>query len=174
MSNNFPQVSDEWLAYRELDPLASITEESVAKKLWNLSVGKSAGPHDPYMKLIKMFPTAFAIPFANIYNKSILSRLFLNIWRFYTVRGVPKVSRCLTADQLRPISLTSILSKLEESYVMEWIYDDIKSKITGEQFGGLPASSAILVLVSLANKWFSAMEEKCKVVGIIFLDFRKA
>ena len=174
ITNNFHEVSDEWLAYGELDLLPSITEESVAKKLRNLNVGKTAGPHDPYMKLIKMFPTAFAIPLTNIYNKSFLSRLFPNIWKFYTVCGVPKVSPCSTADQLRPISLTSIFSKLQESYVMEWIYDDIKGKIRDEQFGGLPGSSAVLALVSLAHKWFSAMEEKEKVVRIIFLDFRKA
>ena len=35
-------------------------------------------------------------------------------------------------------------------------------------------SSAVLALVSLAHKWFSAMEEKEKVVRITFLDFRKA
>ena len=123
---------------------------------------------------IKMFPTAFAIPLANIYNKSFLSRLFPNIWKFYTVGGVLKVSSCSTADQLRPIFLISILSKLQESYVMERIYDDIKGQIRDEQFGGLPGSSAILALVSLAHKWFSAMWEEEKLVRIIILDFRKA
>ena len=62
------------------------------------------------------------------------------------------MSPCSTADQLRPISLTSILSKLQESYVMEWVYEDIKGKIREEQFGGLPESSAVLALVSLAHK----------------------
>ena len=165
ITNNFPKVSDDWLAYGELDPLPSNTEESVAKKLRNLNVGEKAGPHDPYMKLIKMFPTAFAIPLANIYNKSFLSRLFPNIWKFYTMCGVPKVSPCLTADQLRLIYLASILSKLQESYVMKWMYDDIKGKIRHKQFGGRPGSSAVLALASLAHKLFSA---------IIFLDFRKA
>ena len=92
ITNNFPEVSDEWLAYGELNPLPSITEESVATKLRNLNVRKTAGSYDPYMKLIKMFPNAFANPLANIYNKSFLTRLFPNIWKFYTVCGVPKVS----------------------------------------------------------------------------------
>ena len=109
-----------------------------------------------------------------IYNISFLTRLFPNIWKFYTVCGVPKVSPCSTADQLRPISLTSILSKLQESYAMEWIHEDIKGKIREEQFGGLPGSSAVLALVSLEHKWFPAMEEKEKVVRVTFLDFRKA
>ena len=121
-----------------------------------------------------MFPTAFAIPLANKYNKSFLSRLFPSISKFYTVCGVPKVSPCSTVDQLRPISLTSILSKLQESYMMEWIYADIKGKIRDEQFGGQPGYSAVLALISLAHQWFSATEEKEKVLRIIFLDFRKA
>ena len=102
ITNNFPEMSDEWLAYGELDPLPSITEESVATKLRNLNVGKTAGPYDPYMKLVKMFPNAFATPLANIYNKFFLTRLFPNIWKFYTVCGIPKVSPCSTADQLLP------------------------------------------------------------------------
>ena len=81
ITSNFPEVSDEWLAYGKLDSLPSITEESVAKKLRNLNVGKTAGPHDPCMKLIKMFPTAFAIPLATPcvgYQKLALVRLLIN------------------------------------------------------------------------------------------------
>ena len=48
---------------------------------------------------------------------------------------------------------------------------DVKGKIREEQFRGLPGSSAVLALVSLAHKWFPAMEEKEKVVRITFLDF---
>ena len=107
-----------------------------------------------------------------IVHESFLTRLFPNIWKFYTVCGIPKVSPCSTADQLRPISLTNILSKLQESYVIEWIHEEIKGKIREEQFGGLLGSSVVLALVSLTHKWFSAMEEKEKVVRITFLDFR--
>ena len=57
---------------------------------------------------------------------------------------------------------------------MEWIHEDIKGKSREEQFGGQPGSSTVLAFVSLAHKWFTAMEEKEKVVRITFLDFRKA
>ena len=33
ITNNFPEMSDEWLAYGELDPLPSITEESVCNEM---------------------------------------------------------------------------------------------------------------------------------------------
>ena len=55
VTNDFPEVRDEWLAYGELVSLTLTTEESVAKKLKVLNVGKAAGPHDPCMKLIKLF-----------------------------------------------------------------------------------------------------------------------
>ena len=174
ITSDFPEIREEWLAYDESDPLPLITEESVAKKLKVLNVGKAAGPLDPYMKLFKLFPSSFAIPLANIYNESFLSRSFPKIWKFYTVCGIPKATPCSNVEQLRPISRTSFLSKVQESYVVEWMYDDIKGKVREEQFGGLPGSSAVLALSCLAHKWFSAMEENEKVVRIIFLDFRKA
>ena len=61
--------------------------------------------------------------------------------------------------------------------MIEGIHEDIKGKIREEQFGGLgglPGSSAVLALVSLAHKWLSAMEEKGKVVRVTFLGFWKA
>ena len=57
--------------------------------------------------------------------------------------------------------------------MVEWMYDDIKGKVREEKFGGFPGSSAVLALVSLAHKWFSAMEENEKVVRIISLIFGK-
>ena len=113
-----------------------------------INVGKAAGPLDPYMKLFKLFPSSFAIPLANISNESFLSRSFPKIWKFYTVCGIPKA-----------ISLTSFLSKVQESYVVEWMYDNMKGKVREEQFRGLPGSSVVFALVSLAHKWLSAMED---------------
>ena len=174
LTNDFLEVRGDWLARGELDPLPSITDENVAKRLSDLTVGKAAGPYDPYIKLIKMFAKYFAIPLADIYNESFMSRIFPQIWKFYTVCAIPKITPCSNVEDLRPISLTSVLSKVQESYVVEWVHEDIKGKVSEAQFGGLPGSSAVLALVRLAHNWYSAMENHGNVVRIIFLDFRKA
>ena len=62
LTNDFLEVRGDWLVRGELDSLSSITDENVAKRLSDLTVGKAAGPYDPYIKLIKMFAKYFAIP----------------------------------------------------------------------------------------------------------------
>ena len=158
LTNDFLEVRGDWLVRGELDSLPSITDENVAKRLSDLTVGKAAGPYDPYIKLIKMFAKYFAIPLAYIYNESFMSRIFPQIWKFYAVCAIPKITPCSNVEDLRPISLTSVLSKVQESYVVEWVHEDIKGKVREAQFGGLPGSSAVLALVRLAHNWYSAME----------------
>ena len=70
-------------------------------------------------------------------------------WKTSNVCGVPKVQPCLTAEDLRPISLTSVLPKVQESYGSECIRDDIQDRISESQFGGAPGSSVTLALVYL-------------------------
>lgn len=56
-------------------------------------------------------------------------------------------------EDLRPVSLTCVLSKLQESYAVEWILEDVRNKISESQFGGLAGSSAIRALVYLVHNW---------------------
>ena len=88
--------------------------------------------------------------------------------------AIPKVDPYTDLDDLRPISLTSTLSKIQESYVVDWMHEDIKDGICSEQYGGMHGSSAVLALVHLLHKWNRVMDTPDKVIRIIFLDFRKA
>jgi DNA-binding XRE family transcriptional regulator len=175
LTNDFLEVRGDWLARGELDPLPSITDENVAKRLsdLDLTVGKAAGPYDPYIKLIKMFAKYFAIPLADIYNESFMSRIFPQIWKFYTVCVIPKITPCSNVEDLRPISLTSVLSKVQESYVVEWVHEGNKRKSercsirrTARFFGSLSTCPSCTQLVFGYGNG--------NVVRIIFLDFRKA
>jgi hypothetical protein len=66
------------------------------------------------------------------------------------------------------------LSKIQESYAIEWINQDVEANVNESQYGGLPGSSAVLALVNLIHKLYLAMETPGRVIRIIFLDFRKA
>ena len=41
------------------------------------------------------------------------------------VSPVPKTIPCSGVDELRPIALTSAISKLQESYIVSWLKEDI-------------------------------------------------
>jgi hypothetical protein len=55
---------------------------------------------------------------------------------------------------LRPISLTPIMSKITEEFVVqEHVEPAILSKIKKNQFGATPKSSTTFALITMFNKW---------------------
>ena len=50
--------------------------------------------------------------------------------------AIPKVDPYTDLDNLRPISLTSTLSKIQESYVVDWMHEDIKDGICRDNMAG--------------------------------------
>ena len=90
------------------------------------------------------------------------------------MKGIPKSIPCSTVDNLRPIALTSVLSKVQESFVVDWTNEDIHDKISESQFGCIRNSSTSLALLYLIHKWYEAMDTPNRIIRIIFLDFKKA
>ena len=155
-----------------LDTLPVVTLVSVEKKLSSIKSNK-ASPSDPYLKIIKIFSKSFAVPLANILNTSFLDKTFPRLWEQFYVTAIPKVDPCTYLDDLRPILLTSTMSKIQESYVVDWMHKDIKDGICSDQYGRVLGSSAVLVLGHLLHKWNQVMDTPDKVIRIIFLDFCK-
>ena len=75
---------------------------------------------------------------------------------------------------LRPISLTPVLSKCIESYVRDWMLEIVRDSFDPHQFGCLKGSSTIHALVELTHLWTTALETHGQAIRILFLDFRKA
>ena len=146
----------------------------MARKLCHIDVNKAPGPFDSNLKLLKMFPEYFAIPLIDIYNQSFNYKVFPEVWKISNIASVLKLQPCSTVEDLRPIALTSVLSKIQESYVMDWVLEDTRDRISDSQFGGLAGMSAFTALLFMVHKWSQAMETSKRIIRVTFLDFRKA
>ena len=62
------------------------------------------------------------------------------------VSPIPKAIPCSGVDELRPIALTSVLSKLQESYVVSWLKEDIHGKLRRRSMVGLQGRRQYLLL----------------------------
>ena len=62
---------------------------------------------------------------------------FPEVWKTSNICTIPQTTPCNSVEELRPISLTSVLSKVQESYAVEWILEDVQEEIRVSQFGGL-------------------------------------
>ncbi len=66
-----------------------------------------------------------------------------------------------TVEDFRPIALTSVLSKIQESFVMAWVLEDIRDRISDSQFGGLAGMSAVTALI-LISCYTSGINGNCE------------
>ena len=123
---------------------------------------------------MKIFARPFSVPLANIFNASFGQKVFPKLWKEFYLAPIPKVEPCTDLDEIRPIAVTRLISKIQESFVVDWMYDDISSAICKEQYGGVPHSAVVLALVHLLHRWNKALELPQRVIRIVFWDFRKA
>ena len=66
------------------------------------------------------------------------------------------------------------LSLLCESFVAEWMYNDISTKIDLQQYGNVRGSSTTLCLIDFLNFIYEELEKRKTAVTATFIDFKKA
>ena len=102
------------------DQPISVTEYSVARKLLELNASRAGGPDNLPNWVLKNYAYILATPIADILNISFLECKVPGAWKLANVCPLPKVSSvCNINEDLRPISLTSTLCKIAESFTIE-------------------------------------------------------
>ena len=76
-------------------------------------------------------------------------------WKLTNICPIPKVKQVIDVNKdLRPISLTSTLSKIAEDAVIKY---DLKRAIMDHldfnQYGVIPGSNITLALITLIHRW---------------------
>lgn len=83
-------------------------------------------------------------PISTVLNASYLEQKLPSAWKQANITPIPKSNPINDINKhLRPISLTPVLSKLDEDFVIEkYVASAILDIIDPAQFGGIPKSSA--------------------------------
>ena len=146
----------------------------VEQKLANINVSKSPGPDGIPNWFLRDFSVWLAEPVCCIFNTSVKTGVFPQLWKQANVVPVPKVQPpCNIKTDLRPISLTPTLSKLLESYVGSWMVSQVIPKLDQKQFGALRGRSTTHALVDMTHMWYQALDQSLSV-RVLFVDFTKA
>ena len=142
---------------------------SVEYKLANISIYKSPGPW-----FLRDFSVYVAEPVCCIFNTSLRTGIFPQLWKQANVIPVPKVQPPGSIESdLRPISLTSTLSKILESYVGNWIMNRVLPTLDIKQFGAIRGRSTTHALVDMLHIWHKALDQS-QLATVMFVDFSKA
>ncbi|KAM3849703.1 death domain-containing protein 1 [Diretmus argenteus] len=160
-------------AFLPAEPAPTIQPWEVYEKLKRVNTRKAAGPDQIPGRLIKEFACELSEPLADILNHSLQDGIVPPEWKSATVVPLPK-SKPPSTSEIRPISLTSLLSKVAESFITQWTRKDILPQIDSQQFGCLPGRSTTHSLLDLTNDLYKSLDCPGNICSLVTTDYSKA
>ena len=109
----------------------------------------------------------------DILNSSYAEGVVPTQWKKAIVVPIPKTNppKC---DKLRPVSLSNCFAKVAETFITDWILEDISDKIDLQQYGNVKGVSTSHYLVSLLHFLHQGADKVNNVGTVVLTDFSKA
>ena len=101
-----------------------VTEEEVISLTKSLKGKPTAGDDDIPETLVKQYMQLIKGPLAHIYNLSLNSGFFPDIWKTTKVKPLYKKGDKYDMKNYRPISIINIFTKLLERLIISFLYEN--------------------------------------------------
>ena len=152
-----------------------LTREAVENKLNKLDPNKATGPDKFPNSILKNLSHELSLPLTEIFNKSLSEGYVPNLWKSAEITAIFKKGAKNQPGNYRPVSLTSILCKILESFITEQIQNYMESNnlFTNCQHGFRSHRSCVTQLLEVMNDFTNYSETKVDI-DVIYLDFSKA
>ena len=169
-------LSDDVIVSCEDDEPIQVTVDSVAPRLSKITAFRAGGPDNVLNWVLKEFSDILAPALTEVLNQSFRESEVSRIWKLADVPPVPKGASIEDFNKdLRPISLTSTLSKVAEGYVVDRALKPLMLEcMDPSQFGFIPGSSTTFALIFMLHHWSEATDETGAHVRVALLDYKKA
>ena len=159
----------------EGERLGQLVVEVVANKIINMKENKSPGVDGIAPKTLKEIVEQICTPLAHVFNMSLQEGIVPLEWKEANIIPLFKKGSRNKSVNYRPVSLTSVISKVLETIIRDHMMDFlIKHKlINPSQHGFLKARSCLTNLLSFFEEITKWVDEGSSV-DVIYLDFQKA
>lgn len=152
-----------------------VNEYSVYRALCNLKAHKAVGPDGIPNTILKALAELFSAPLCCIINTSIRTGVVPCQWKISRISPLPKLSPPTNIiNHLRPISITSSLSKIAESFMCRFFNDHFTPYRDPNQYGCTKGLSTTLALISFTHYLFESLDNSNCFARILFVDFTKS
>ena len=163
LCSNMPPLSSDssWLnlEINNVPDHYKITPDVVLNQLSKLNSRKATGPDQLPTWILKDFAPLLCNPVAAVWNSSIAEGFLPDIWKCGYISPIPKTTPMTSVEKdIRPITLTSILSKELETHVVRWLWAYFEKKIDPRQFGSVTKSSTIHAMVDLLHQVYNSTD----------------
>ena len=165
-----------YLYGKNITKLNKVEMEKGKEKLQELNVYKPPGPDNLHPRVFKEIASVLVNPLFMIFNLNIKHSKIPSAWKLASITAIYKNKGSKhSAENYRPISLTSIACKIMESFIRDSMLNYLKANdiLSNEQFGFLQGRSTVLQLLKVVDKWTEIMD-KGGVIDVINCDFQKA
>jgi hypothetical protein len=175
IAQHFSSVSNEYSplnrndlpCYLPSERPPQVDEIDVHKKINKLKKTRSTFNIDIPNKLRKEFSPELSGPLADIINNCLLEQYYPKLWKHEMITPAPKVSHPKLIKDLRKISSTSDYSKVFESFLRDWILEDISGNLDIGQFGGQPGTGTEHMMVYLVDRILKLLDSTTESTAVM-------
>jgi hypothetical protein len=151
-----------------------ISQDTVYNSLRKLKVGKSAGSDNLSPRLIVALADVLVGPLTHLFCLSVDSETMPSQWKLANVCPVPK-KRHPTIDDLRPISILPIFSKILEKLILSSVQKQLIDMYGRFQFGFRPRSSTLHAHICFHEFITNKLEnDYTEAVMVVSTDLKRA
>ena len=153
----------------------TVTRDMVQTQILNLNANKSCGPDEINYRLLIELADYISLPLTLLFNKTLKVGEIPVDWKRANITPIYKKGAKCKAENYRPISLTSIICKIMESFIKDIVMDHLRTNnlLSSKQYGFVSGRSTAVQLLSYLDKCIEKIVNG-NVVDTIYLDFAKA
>lgn len=152
-----------------------ISVERVKKKLEALNSDKSPGPDGISPYVLKKCAGLLSVPLTDIFRQSLSTGEVPEDWRRANITPIHKKGNKSAALNYRPVSLTSVVSKVMEGFIREELIAHVNSNeiLCNAQHGFRSRRSCLTNMLTYLDDIINAVDNQ-NWVDAIYLDCEKA
>ena len=150
-----------------------IDRDCLIRKLKSLDSHKGAGPDGIPPIFFSKCAYALASPLLMIFNRSLSTGVFPDIWKTAKVVPIHKSGESDNVSNYRPISILCTLAKVFESLICPLIQSHLKLYLSVSQHGFVGGRSTCTNLVAFTEFLVNAIDSGGQV-DVVYTDFSRA
>ena len=153
----------------------TITKDQMEKELKSLNEYKSPGPDKVHPKIIKEMAQELALPLKILFDRTLEEGRIPQKWKTAEVIPIFKKGAKNQPGNYRPVSLTSIICKVFETFIRDAMYSHFiqNNLLSSDQYGFCKGRSCTSQLLVTIEEWMRNLDNNVPT-DAIFLDFAKA